>query len=423
MAAEMNDNLAGKIKSMKAALESAGITIGTALTPTIGALTDKIKSVVKWFDNLSPKQQQTIIKMAGVAAAIGPVLLVTGKLTTGLGDLMVKMSRTGSHFGALGRLFMTNPIGIVVTAIAALVLGMVYLYNTNEDVRKEFLKTFAAIKKAFAPVLEELKPIFPYLKKFGAFLRDVVLPVVGKGIAVGIRYAAIGIAKGIQAVIIAVKAVVGFVKGAISVVKTVIGGIVGAFNAVKTFITVTVPGFFILAGQKVMEFWQGIGDFFGGIFGKIVETFKTIGTKIGETIAGAFKAVVNGILTGVEFFLNAPIKDVNLALGLINKIPGVEIPLIPTLQLPRLAKGTANWPGGPAMVHERGGEVIDLPRGSRVYPHDQSVKMARTGGGKVINIHIAKLSDSIVVREDADIDRIADKVADKLEEVAENMAA
>jgi TP901 family phage tail tape measure protein len=427
MADEMNDNLTGKVKAMKSALESAGITIGTALSPAIGALTDKIKSAVQWFDNLSPKQQGLIIKMAGIAAAIGPVLLITGKLTTGLGNLMVKMSKTGSGFGALGRLFMANPIGIVVTAIAALVLGLVYLYNTNEGVRKEFQKTFGAIKKAFAPVLEELKPIFPYIKKFAAFLRDVVLPVVGKGIAVGIRYAAIGIAKGIQGVIIAVKAVVGFVKGAIAVIGAVVGGIVTAFNAVKTFITVTVPGFFVTAGQKVMDFWVGIGSFFSGIFTGIVDIFKSIGTTVGSAVAGAFRAVVNAVLAGVQTVLNAPINALNAALGIINKIPGVDISLIPTFQLPRLARGTMDWPGGPAMVHERGGEIIDLPRGSRVYPHDQSVKMARAGGGKVINIHIAKLADSIVVREDSDIDRIADRVADRiaerLDEIADNVAA
>ena len=38
-----------------------------------------------------------------------------------------------------------------------------------------------------------------------------------------------------------------------------------------------------------------------------------------------------------------------------------------------------------------------------------------------ITVHIAKLADEIVVREDADIDEIADKVAKKVVEVAANM--
>ena len=48
---------------------------------------------------------------------------------------------------------------------------------------------------------------------------------------------------------------------------------------------------------------------------------------------------------------------------------------IPTI--PMLYKGTSNWQGGTAVIHDRGGEIVDLPRGSRVYPHDKSIAMAR----------------------------------------------
>jgi len=39
------------------------------------------------------------------------------------------------------------------------------------------------------------------------------------------------------------------------------------------------------------------------------------------------------------------------------------------------AAGTDNWRGGPTWVNERGGEIIDLPSGSRVIPADKSAKM------------------------------------------------
>ena len=89
---------------------------------------------------------------------------------------------------------------------------------------------------------------------------------------------------------------------------------------------------------------------------------------------------------------------------------GVTIPLIP-----KLAKGTDFWKGGIVQVHERGGEVIDLPRGSRVYPHDKSVAMARKQGQKesLKSIVISKLADTIVVREEADIDKIATRIVRK----------
>lgn len=80
-----------------------------------------------------------------------------------------------------------------------------------------------------------------------------------------------------------------------------------------------------------------------------------------------------------------------------------------------LAKGTNNWAGGIAQVHEKGGEIIDLPHGTRVYPHDESVRMARSEGSRTYNI--AKLADTIIVREDADIDKIAEAIVDKLEAI------
>ena len=68
--------------------------------------------------------------------------------------------------------------------------------------------------------------------------------------------------------------------------------------------------------------------------------------------------------------------------------------------------------GGLVQVSEKGGEIIDLPHGTRIYPHDESVRMARGTGSTVLNI--PKLADQIIVREDADIDRIGNAIAKKI---------
>ncbi|MEG0907088.1 MAG: hypothetical protein RSF87_12800, partial [Cellulosilyticaceae bacterium] len=73
--------------------------------------------------------------------------------------------------------------------------------------------------------------------------------------------------------------------------------------------------------------------------------------------------------------------------------------------------------------HDRGAEIVDLPRGSRVYPHDESMKKAFNDGAKSgTGFTIAKLADTIVVREDADIDRIAQALYNKFKKQALNMA-
>ena len=89
-----------------------------------------------------------------------------------------------------------------------------------------------------------------------------------------------------------------------------------------------------------------------------------------------------------------------------------------------LYKGTDNWQGGTAIIHDRGGEIVDLPKGLRIYPHDKSVEMARKEGERngsgSIQITIQKLADKIEVRSDEDIDRIAEALARKLKKVAFN---
>ena len=66
-------------------------------------------------------------------------------------------------------------------------------------------------------------------------------------------------------------------------------------------------------------------------------------------------------------------------------------------------------------VYEKGGEIVDLPRGTRVYPHDQSVRMAKTEGTKIYRFE--KIADTVIVRKDEDIDAIVDKIVDKLEAI------
>lgn len=71
----------------------------------------------------------------------------------------------------------------------------------------------------------------------------------------------------------------------------------------------------------------------------LVSMFTTVGTAIGNAIGGAIKAVVNTVIKFAEGLINGFINTLNSAIKLINKIPGVNIPLIKTLNIPRLATG------------------------------------------------------------------------------------
>ena len=93
MAETMEDNLQGEITKLKSALEGVGIQIFEILVPHLQTLVEKLQLVVEWFANLNPATQETIVKVAALAAAIGPLLILGGKLIGGIGTAISRVSQ------------------------------------------------------------------------------------------------------------------------------------------------------------------------------------------------------------------------------------------------------------------------------------------------------------------------------------------
>lgn len=103
-------------------------------------------------------------------------------------------------------------------------------------------------------------------------------------------------------------------------------------------------------GQWFKDVWNGakktISDFIDNAVStfikfkdKVVDLFKKIGEGIGNIVSSTFKAIINGALSVIENTINGFLKSINGAIGVINKIPGVEIKKISLVSLPRLATG------------------------------------------------------------------------------------
>lgn len=89
----MNDNLKGRWQEFKSAMEEAALQIYDLLLPSLERWLEKGKELIDWFTSLDKETQETILKIAGFAAAIGPVLLVTGKLAGGIGSVVGLMGK------------------------------------------------------------------------------------------------------------------------------------------------------------------------------------------------------------------------------------------------------------------------------------------------------------------------------------------
>lgn len=106
----------------------------------------------------------------------------------------------------------------------------------------------------------------------------------------------------------------------------------------KTFANVPewFKNIFNKAYEGIKNVFSGVKKFFSGIWDKIKSIFTNIGSSVGSAIGGAFSKVINSVLEFAEKMINKFVSSVNSAISLINHIPGVNIPIIPEITLPRI---------------------------------------------------------------------------------------
>lgn len=92
MANSQMSGFGGSVEKLKSSVDVAATSFGEALAPAILAVSDKVQGAVDWFNSLDASQQQLIAKIAIVAAAIGPILMLVGGVITGIGNTITAIT-------------------------------------------------------------------------------------------------------------------------------------------------------------------------------------------------------------------------------------------------------------------------------------------------------------------------------------------
>lgn len=184
-AAREADGASGSMRSLQTEVKNIATDIGEILLPIITPLISGIKDMVQKFGSLSPEMQKTIVIVAGLAAAIGPLLIVIGSVISAVGTITAALPALGAAFTVL-----TGPIGIVVAAIAGIVTAGVLLYknwdtikakaselmsgitNTFNNIKNSVSEKINAAKDAVRLAIEKIKSFF----KFEWSLPKIKLP-------------------------------------------------------------------------------------------------------------------------------------------------------------------------------------------------------------------------------------------------------
>src|SRR5699024_5037561 len=184
----INDNLQGRLKEMTSALEEAAIAIYDNLQPALESAIKFVKNLADWFNNLSPRIQNTIVVISGLMAALGPLLIVLGVFASSIGSIITVAGKLIPIMGGVGKVLtvvrtaviaLTGPIGIAIAAITALVAAGVYVCKNWDKVSATASSVWDAITNIISNSVQRVIGIFQNLK-------DINLVQVGKDIINGL---------------------------------------------------------------------------------------------------------------------------------------------------------------------------------------------------------------------------------------------
>lgn len=299
----MNNTLSGSLKQLGSAWEALQLSLGDTTGPlslVIGMFTKFLQALNK----LPGPVKQFIVTIALIAAAVGPTLLIIGKMMTtflelkknlgllkgafaafngGLSSLLTGALTkiggfiTGSVIPALSSLWgvlMAHPIILVIAAIAALVAGFIYLWNNCEGFRQFWIDLWNEIKNVCQPAIDAIKQAFENL-----------MPQL-QGIWHGIVEFFTGIGNILK----------GIFSGDWDQIKQ---GLIQCWDGIKTAAIAA----WSLIGEGIKMAIQGIGDWIAGIWESIKTWCSTAWDNIKTTVTEKVSSMIDTI---VNFFTNLP---------------------------------------------------------------------------------------------------------------------
>lgn len=186
MADTMNDNLSGQITLLKSQLEALAIQFVTLIMPYLRQGVEWLSKLCTWISGLDDNTKKMIITIAGIAAAVGPVLVIGGKIISGAGKIVSGISGV---IGIIGKLLpalasIPAPVWIVIAVLGALVAAGVAIYKNWDEIKEWGQKTWSSIKEVVGNAIDAIRGFFQGIIDFAAnnwqgLLLLIVNPFIG----------------------------------------------------------------------------------------------------------------------------------------------------------------------------------------------------------------------------------------------------
>jgi len=297
--------LDGTLDKLKFGFEQIKNQLGAALIPLMTTLAGIIQTNVipfvqklaEWFGNLSEAQMSIIFGVLAFITALAPMLIIFGKLTSGIGGLikMVKGLRVALTF------LSAHPIILVITVVIGL---LALLYARNEQFRDSINGLVKTLGSALMPILNVIMGLFQTLFQSLMPLIDALLNILSPILSLIINQFSGMVESIIPLINILLNVLQPILKAnamQMQFMAKVFQFIADILNKVVTFaIDKVAEGVQFLSDKlskvlaPVLEF---IGNLWGKVFGVVPSILQKVIDAIESTINGALD-LINGLIKG-----------------------------------------------------------------------------------------------------------------------------
>ncbi|WP_302513112.1 phage tail tape measure protein [uncultured Ruminococcus sp.] len=343
MAAVMQDNLAGQVTILKSQLEELAISFSDILMPTIRSIVSRIQELVDKLNQLDPQTKETIAKIALVAAALGPMLVVLGKTISSVGTVFSAVSKLPALFSAVqsGIGAITGALGVslgpllaIIAAVATLVAAFVHLWKTNDEFKSNIIAIWEQIKSTFTGLTQgitdrlnalgfDFESFTDVLKAAWDGLCNLLAPIF-EGVFQNISNIFSGFADillnsldvliglftgdweqcwdGIKGIFTSIwNFVVNSFRNIMNTLKGIANVVLGWFGTSWNEVWTSIKTFFVDTWNSIASFFTGIvigiRDFFVNIWTGIYTFFSNIFNAIYTVVSTVFQTIYNTIMT------------------------------------------------------------------------------------------------------------------------------
>lgn len=423
------ERLASWVQSVDFSSFAAKVDQGIA-----GAM-DTAKSVFQW---LMDNRENITAVLVGIGSAFGAIKIM--QFVSGVANLVNTIK---AFAPVLAGIVATNPILLAIAAgIAAIAVAGALIYKNWDKiktaaaalwgvVKEKFFAIKDAVLQALAPVIAVVLEVAGYIRSFFVQAIEHIQPVM-QTVFGFIQNTVIPIGQGLFEVIKKVAGLfVGNLVAAFQLTQPVMEMVFGFVRD----IAVPVFGILLEVGGRVAGF---LIDRLAAAFGWVLEKMEPVFGFIRDTFLPGLGDFIDKLGELRDFLVDKLLGALNTVKDVFNKVKSAVGGLIDKVKeflgmdtsktvklsteyvdggrLAGNALGTSYWRGGLTRVNERGGEIMNLPSGTQIIPHDISARMA--GGPRVtVNITVA----GNVIGNEQYADELGEIIAGKVRRAIENM--